>query len=49
MKLKKSGAGAMTTAKKAVFIGLYFENCCLVGGGRELTLGWGECSRGGFF
>ena len=30
MKLIKNGAGAMTTAKNAVFIGPKLENCCLV-------------------
>ena len=29
--LNRNGAGAMTTAKNAVFIGLQLENCCLVG------------------
>ena len=27
-----TGAGAMTAAKNAVFIGLQLENCCLVQG-----------------
>ena len=29
----------MAAAKNPVFIGLYLENCCLVGGS---TFGWGE-------
>ena len=33
MKLKQNGAGAMTKAKNAVFIGLKLEKFCLVGGG----------------
>ena len=31
MKLKQDGARAITTAEKAVFIGLELENWCLVG------------------
>ena len=27
----KTGTGAMTIAKKVIFIGLYFENCYTVG------------------
>ena len=29
----------MTTAKNAVFIGLKLENCCLVGGNKNLVEG----------
>ena len=35
----KNEAGAMITAKNAVFIGLQLENCCLVVGG--LSFGGG--------
>ena len=39
----------MTTAKNPVFIGLYLENCCLVGGstfGRGDKNWWGKSSGG---
>ena len=36
MKIKLNGTGAMTTAKKKVFIGLLLENCYLVGEGELL-------------
>ena len=44
IKTKMEQEQAMTTAKNAVFIGLYFENCRLVAG--ELTL-WGMSIGGG--
>ena len=34
----KNGTRAMTTAENTVFIGLWYENCCIVGG---LTFGGG--------
>ena len=40
----ESRAGAMSTAKNAVFIGLQLENCCLVGviflGGARMSKFW---------
>ena len=39
MKLKKNGAGEITTAKFEVFIGLEHEKCYLV---RGINLRWGE-------
>ena len=38
----------MTTAKNAVFIGLWLENCCLVGG-IEFWWGWGMWDKKNFF
>ena len=40
----------MAAAKNPVFIGLYLENCCLVGGstfGWREKISWGESTGGG--